>query len=256
MLKIKFLTFFAFKAFAIACCIINAKPVHHPNITYFIKKCKEELIKRAINKNKNTLLKCKVSLKIKYLGVCIMGWATLTLRKVSLKQQLNDNSLEQIQLSSIQRRLANFSSAISQGVISPSQIASIGTSLFGDAMTFMENAQDAAMSVATDQANYYTQTYENLTADQYASSGLASQAQLYFDPETGSLDYDSILQNFYEENLKEYAEEFAPILNEKQKEIETEMTNLQTEEESMRAELDQLDNSISSEIQGNTIKLS
>lgn len=185
-----------------------------------------------------------------------MGWATLTLRKVSLKQQLNDNSLEQIQLSSIQRRLANFSSAISQGVISPSQIASIGTSLFGDAMTFMENAQDAAMSVATDQANYYTQTYENLTADQYASSGLASQAQLYFDPETGSLDYDSILQNFYEENLKEYAEEFAPILNEKQKEIETEMTNLQTEEESMRAELDQLDNSISSEIQGNTIKLS
>jgi len=184
-----------------------------------------------------------------------MGWATLTLRKVTLKQELNDNNLEQLQLSSEQRRLSNFSTAVGQGMITPDAITSLGTGLFGEALDYMTAADAAAREVAQEQTDYYCQTYESITADQYANSGLATQATLYFD-ENGSLDQESIFQNFYEENLKEYAEEYVqPLLNEIQKELETKMTKLETEAESMQAELDQLSDQISSEIQDNTIKL-
>ena len=184
-----------------------------------------------------------------------MGWATLTLRKTMLKQKINDNNLEQLQLNSQLNKLTSFSSAIGNGgTISPSQIASLGTALFGDALDYMASSDEMAREIAQQQTDYYTQTYEGITAQQYATSGLATQASLYFD-ENGSLDYEAIFQKFYEQNLKEYAEEFMPVLNEKQKEIETKLTELSTLAQSYEQELQSVNESISTQIQQSAIKL-
>lgn len=185
-----------------------------------------------------------------------MGWIVLTLRKSELKAKINDNNLEQIQLSRELNNLSNFSTAIADGYITPSEVASFGTSLFGDAMDFMVNSTMAADEVAQEQTSYYGDLYSGLTEEQYYNNpNIASQAQLYY--KDGALDMDSMYNEFLEKNLQEYAAEyFTPILNEKQKEVETKLTELQTLGESMSAELDALNESISSQIQSNTIKLS
>lgn len=185
-----------------------------------------------------------------------MGWIVLTLRKAELKSKINDNNLEQIQLSRELNNLTSFSTAIADGYITPSEIASFGTSLFGDAMDFMYNSTESAAAVADEQTSYYGSLYDGITQEQYYNNpDVANGAQLYYTAD-GQFDYDALYNEFLEENLKEYASEyFMPILNEKQKEMEQKLTELQALGEEMNAELQTLDNSISSQIQANTIKL-
>ena len=85
-----------------------------------------------------------------------MGWVVLALRKAQLKAKINDNNLAQLQLNRELQNLTSFSTAIADGYITPSEIASIGTSLFGDAMDFMYNSTYSADAVAQEQTSYYT----------------------------------------------------------------------------------------------------
>ena len=184
-----------------------------------------------------------------------MGWVVLALRKAQLKAKINDNNLAQLQLNRELQNLTSFSTAIADGYITPSEIASIGTSLFGDAMDFMYNSTYSADAVAQEQTSYYTDLYSGLSEEQYYNNpDVASQVQLYY--KDGALDENAIYNEFLEENLKEYASEyFMPILNEKQKEIENQLTELQTLGEAMSKELQAVDDDISNQIQSNTIKL-
>lgn len=185
-----------------------------------------------------------------------MSWLIMSLRRSELQKSISDHTYQKLELSRQIRKLSSFSNSIGDGTITPSEIASLGSDLFGDALDFMQYANASAAEVASTQTDYYAGTYENITQEQYMNSGLATQAQLYYD-ENGQLDTDTMYQEFYEEALKEFATKyFQPYLKEKEEEIQNKQTELETLVESEQAELDQLKSSISSEIQNNTIKLS
>ena len=120
----------------------------------------------------------------------------------------------------------------------------------------MGYSNDAATTVATEQTDYYSTAYDDLTQQQYYNNpSIAAQAELYYD-ESGNLDTTAMYANFYEKALQEYAEKhIMPILNEKQKEIENKQTELETLITSEEAELQQLKESIKQNIQENTIQL-
>ena len=186
-----------------------------------------------------------------------MGWITLSLRRAELQRSISDHNFELLQISRQLRELSKYTQSIADGVISPEEITSLGTSLFGDALDFMHYSSEAAAMTAEEQTSYYDTAFGDLTSEEYYNNpSLMAQAQLYFD-ESGTLDLNAIYEEFYETALKEYAEkEITPALNELQKEIENKQTSLQTLVESEQAEMQQLDGSISSGIQQSTIRLS
>lgn len=186
-----------------------------------------------------------------------MAWLIMSLRRNELQNSVNDHQLEKLQISRQLRKLASFSSSIADGHVTPNEIAGLGTDLFGDALDFMQYGNDAAANVAAEQTDYYTSVYEGLTQEQYYNNpSIGAQASLYYD-ESGNFDTDRMYSKFYEEALKEYAEEYLmPILNEKEKELQAKETELETLVESEQAELEELKGSISNEIRNTTIKLS
>ena len=181
----------------------------------------------------------------------------MSLRRCELQRSINDHTMEKLQLSRQLRRLSSFSTAIGDGSITPSEIASVGKDLFGDALDFMGYSNEVASQKTQEQTDYYSEAYGSITQEQYYNNpSLTAQAQLYYD-ESGNLDTTTMYQEFYDEALKEFAEEyFAPLLNEKEKEIQDKQTELETLVESEQAELEQLKSSTSQEIQNSTIKLS
>ena len=187
-----------------------------------------------------------------------MAWVLLALRRSELTQSISQHTYEKLQISREMRKLSSFSNAIGDGIISPSEITGLSASLFGDAMDFMGYSNEAANEIAQEQTAFYEQAYSGITQEQYYSnSGIAAQAQLYFDPETGGLDTTAMYSKFYEEALKEYAQKCVmPLLKEKEEELEDKKNELDTLVEAEQAELQQLKDSISQEIQNSTIKLS
>ena len=187
-----------------------------------------------------------------------MAWLLMSLRRSELTRSMNQHTYEKLQLSRQIRKLSSFSNAIGDGKIMPSEIAGLDSELFGEALDFMGYSTQAAEEIAYGKTQDYERAFNWVTAEQYANNpALAAQAELYFDPETGSLDTSEMYEKFYEEALKEYAEKvITPKLKEKEEELEDKKNELETLVELEKAELDEIKNSISSEIQNSTIKLS
>lgn len=186
-----------------------------------------------------------------------MAWIIMSLRTAALKDSINNHQAELLKIQSQLRRLSNFSTGVADGIFTPAEIASVGTELFGDAVDVSTYANDTCAQTSQDLTDAYAQAYQDVTQEQYYNnSALAQQAQLYFDPDTGELDTDTMKQKFYEENLKEFVEkEIMPILNEKETELETKQTEIETLLQSEQSELDTVSQQTSQEIQRNTIKL-
>ena len=181
-----------------------------------------------------------------------MGWIVLSLRKSELQKSISQHTLENLQLSRQIRQLSNFSNAIGDGKITPSEITSLGSLVFDDALNFMGYSKDAAIEYAQYQTDLYNTAYTDTTQAQLQNAGLA----LYSDG-NGNLNTEALYDKFYEEALEDYAQNYImPILNELNEDITNKKTELETQIEAERAELEQLDNSISQEIQASTIKLS
>lgn len=160
-----------------------------------------------------------------------------------------------MQLQNQIRRLASFSSAAADGKINPNEISSLGIDLFGDGLDFMGYGHEAATQVAQEQTDFYYNAYGTITQEQYYNNpAIAQQASLYFN-EDGDLNTDAMFNEFYEEALKEYAEqEILPRVNELEKQIEQEKTEEETLLETEEAELQALGQSISSQIQSTAPK--
>ena len=186
-----------------------------------------------------------------------MGWITLSLRRSQLQTSVNDLSFELLQLNQQRTRLSNFSSAIADGKVNPSEIASVGGLLFGEALDFMGNSRDAAMEAALLQTEMYAGAFADVTQEQYYNNpGITGGAQLYFDPNTGELNTEMMQQEFYEEALKDYVETYImPKVNELEKEMEQKQTQLETELECKEQELQTVKQSVSENIQNSTIQL-
>ena len=187
-----------------------------------------------------------------------MGWVLLSLRRNELQTSIADIELDLLQISRKRDKLSLFASSIADGHITPNEISSFGSELFGDALDFMGYSKEFAEEMATTQTDYYSTAYEDVTASQYYNNpALASQAPLYFDPETGGLNTDKMYSEFYEEALKEYVEtHIKPQLNELEKEIQQEQTELETQLKAKEAELEVVKENISSNINSTTIQLS
>ena len=185
-----------------------------------------------------------------------MGWIVMTLRQRELQNDIADNQMKLLQMNRELRKLSSFSGAIADGKITPNEIGSLGTNLFGDALDFMGYSTESAAMVAQEQTDYYANAYESLTADQYYQSGYGAEAALYKD-ENGNLNYDQVYNKFLDQALKEYAEEvMMPLLNEKEKAMEQEKTELEALIQSQEAELESVKGSKDQAIQNSTIKLS
>lgn len=185
-----------------------------------------------------------------------MGWVLMTLRQRELQSDISDKQMKLLQMSRELRKLSSFSGSIADGKITPDEITSLGTDLFGDALDFMGYSTEAAAQVAQEQTDYYANAYESLTQDQYYNSGYGAEAALYKD-ENGNLNTDEIYNKFLDEALKDYAEEvLAPMINEKEKALEQEKTELETLIEQEEQELESIKDSKSQAIQNSTIKLS
>ena len=185
-----------------------------------------------------------------------MGWITLSLRRAELQASIQDLQCNLLQMSRQMRQLSSFATAIGDGKINPSEIADMGTTVFGDAMDFMYYSDMAAAEAADLQTSCYEQAYSTVTAEQYYNNpALTSQATLYFD-ETGALNTEQMYNEFYEKALEEYANEvIMPKLKKKKKDLENEKAQIETELESQEAELETVKESISQSIQSSTIRL-
>jgi len=185
-----------------------------------------------------------------------MAWIILALRRSELQSSISQHTYEKLQLSRQKRKLSNFCAAAGDGKITPSEIASLGTELFGTGLDLMGYSSLAASEVAQLQTDTYATAYESLTQEQYYNNpSIAAEAQLYY--KDGQLDTATMYAKFYEQALQEYVQqEIEPLLKEKEEEMEEKMLELETLVESEEAELEQLKNSISQHIQSETIKLS
>ncbi len=185
-----------------------------------------------------------------------MGWITLAARQSELQSSLSQHNYEKLQLQNTLKRLSSFASAIGDGFVDPNEIGSLGFSLFGDALDFNTNAQMSVSEAAQLQTDTYENMYNSVTQEQYYNNpALAAQATLYFD-ENGNLDTQSMYNNFYDEALKEFAEEYySTYLKEKEEEIQQEIDELTMLTTSEETELQQVKEKISQEIQNSAIRL-
>ena len=184
-----------------------------------------------------------------------MGWIFMACRKAELTRSLSDDRKSLLDLNRYAKQLSSFATAIGDGTITPSEINNFGNEIFGDAIDFMEYSHIAADQVASQKTDVYTSTYGNLSEEQYYNNpSIAAQVQLYYTD--GQLDTTSIYTNLYNEALEDFAQtKIAPILNEKQKEIDNKIADLETQIAASEAELQQLDDSIKQNIQSSTIQL-
>ncbi len=186
-----------------------------------------------------------------------MAWLLMSLRRSELTRSINQHQYEKLQITRQLRQLSSFTSAIGDGSITPSEISSLGSDLFYDALNFMDASNIAANEVANYQVDEYEQLYSNVTQEQYNNNvALASQANLYFD-ENGQLNTEKMYSEFYEQALKDFVEKYVtPVIKEKEEELQLKQNELEMLVEEEQTELQSLKQSISSEIQNSTIKLS
>jgi len=178
-----------------------------------------------------------------------MGWITMTLRKQSLIQQQNDLSLKIMQIGQQIREYANFATAAADGKITTGELSGIATELIPDVYFFGQDSSIYAQNSATQKIALYRQGINTISALQSGAvvnpDGLAN------------LDEPTLYMHCLEEAQKEYVENtLTPLINEKQKELETLKTKLETELKAVEAEQDALDNSIDNQIGKTAIKLS
>lgn len=185
-----------------------------------------------------------------------MGWVVLSLRRNELQASIQQLQSEVLQLSKEYRELSKFSSAIGDGVIDPSEIGSMSSSLFNYVLGFSNDSAEYAASYAEEISNEYVSAYSNVTEQQYYNnSSLSSKATLYF-TEDGDLDVESIYDELYNEGLKDFAQNgVAQELNELEDAIQQEKTEKEALLEQEEAELDSVKQSISEQISNSTIKL-
>lgn len=177
-----------------------------------------------------------------------MGWITMTVRKQSLIEQSNNLNTKILQLGQEMRQLDRFATAAANGTISVDELAGISGNLIGDAMYFMQDSQAYSEFTAGNKLALYQSGIN--TIDSLKGNTAAYQNQY------GQVDEGLLFLHCVEEARKEYvANEFTPLLNEKQKELEELKAKYETQLKAVDAELDTLDDSISNQISKNAIKL-
>ena len=186
-----------------------------------------------------------------------MAWILLNTRRAELTRSINEKTYEKLRLQREIRNLTSFASAIADGNVTPDELSNLSSHLIGEGINLNETSFNYASDNAENMTNTYLDQFSNLTQDEYyANSALMQKANLYWDADTGELDGNQINSDLLAQYMKEYVQKYVePELKAYEDEYEEQKLDLETQIESMEAELDKLDSKISDNIQKGTIKL-
>ena len=178
-------------------------------------------------------------------------------RRAELTRELNDLTYQKLKLQREIRKVAAFSTAIADGGVTPNELAQLSSHYIGEAINLNEASFMYADEGSDYMTNYYLDQYSGLTEDvYYQNSSLMQQANLFWNPDTGTLDEEAIKADLMEQFMKEYVEKYIePELKAYEDELEEQKLNLETQATAVEAELKGLDDKISQSIQNDAIKV-
>lgn len=160
-----------------------------------------------------------------------MGWVTLSLRKMALKQRVSNLEYRLVQISQQQQTLANSSSYAQRYV------------------GMMQN--QSMMQLNVDRLNYLKQARESFAQD---GSSYESQLNLQSTLDNINLGYQFTQMNM-ESVFQAQEDSMLQEINAQQQQLELEQEQIQTQLAAAQAELESLDSAISNDIKNGAIKL-
>lgn len=177
-----------------------------------------------------------------------MTWVMLSMRKMQLQQEVSDLQFEDVKISQQIQDLASYTSNISDGTLTYSEMASCPSSLFGTQLDFMANSAQAAYQSATVKTNAYIQQLSQ-------TNGTTGNQYGYAMGTTDGTSYDAatIFNEIYKEELQQYSEQMQEYINEYEKELQAEQTRIETQLQAKEAELQAYEQRISQNIQSDAI---
>lgn len=186
-----------------------------------------------------------------------MAWILLNTRRAELTRSINDLTREKLQLTRKMQELTAFTSAIADGNVTPDELSSMSSEFAIQGIDLNEAAFNYADEHSETMTNVYLDQYSGLTQDEYfANSSLMEKASLFWDAQTGDLDGNQIKTDLMEKYMKEYVNNYVePQLKAYEDAYNEEKINLETQVQTMQAELQQLDEQVSNNIQQDVIKL-
>ncbi|MCX4275223.1 MAG: hypothetical protein OSJ27_05530 [Candidatus Gastranaerophilales bacterium] len=160
-----------------------------------------------------------------------MGWVTLSLRKMTLKQRISNLEYRLVQISQEQQTLANQSSYAQRY------------------LGMMQNQSTSQLNV--DRLNYLKQARSNFSGD---SSDYQGQLNLQSALDEINLNYSFEKMNM-ESVFQAQQDSMLQEINTKQQQLELEQEQLQTQLSAARAEEEQMSQAMNQDIKNGAIKL-
>lgn len=164
-----------------------------------------------------------------------MGWVTLSLRKMALKQRISNLEYRLVQLSQEQQSLANSSSYAQRE------------------LGMIQNQKTAQLSL--NRMNLLKQARNTYSAN---SSDNSTTSQDYLDLQT-ALDEINLNYQFEQMNMESIfqaqQDSMLQEINNRQQQLELEQEQVQTQLSAARAEEEQLSEAVSQDIKNSAIKL-
>ncbi|MCR5266502.1 MAG: OmpH family outer membrane protein [Cyanobacteria bacterium RUI128] len=158
-----------------------------------------------------------------------MGFLMLLARKIQLQNNLHDVQYQQTTVSNQLEDLTKYSSILSQDSIGIGDISTLPCSVFGDALYELQNIHNAASQIAGNEMN------QAISSGMFGANA-SQQAQFIAH------------QKMYENARKQIQKQLQAKLNEKEKELQNKSTRLKALGEEYQAELQGMDQQISSGI--------
>lgn len=160
-----------------------------------------------------------------------MGWVTLSLRKMALKQRVSNLEYRLVQISQQQQTLANQSSYAQRYA------------------GMMQN--QSMMQLNVDRLNYLKQARES-----FSENGSDYQSQLNLQTTLNEIDLNYQFEQMNMESVFQAQEDsMLQEINAQQQRLELEQEQIQTQLAAAQAELESLDSAITSDIKNGAIKL-
>lgn len=151
-----------------------------------------------------------------------MGFLLMLSRKIQLQDKLNNLEYQVTTLNAQLGDLTTYCSILAQDSVSLGDLANIPSSLFGQAMGHLANADMFAQQVAQNNFN------------QAMSSGLFGQAD---NPYVQQI----TMQKMYEDGRKQYQKQLMALLNEQEKSKKQTVARLQAQIELTQKELEKVE---------------
>ena len=156
-----------------------------------------------------------------------MGWVSLTLRKLSLRESINSHELRDIQISRQMRSIHR-------------------------ALSYDQSVHTSAKKLELQEAKEAILDLRDRKPEDYGSNEYNEWYQEYTDAQTDYQEEKMNINEYYDEILNEIEEEST----DEETILQEEQTSLEAQLESMRSEFDAVKEQISSDIENTTLKLS